>query len=301
MVDLDTPSPGGPTGLTPVAWAHSFSDSPILSSDVQGWSSAMLRHWRGTSPDMTQPPLDQHYVVLHLGGAKRVHRRSPAASTTVDVAAGSLTLVAAGTAYDWRTEGPVEFAHLYLRPDYLAGVAAELNVPMPAQATLADRIGVRSERLETLFRLMLQEVAAPRLASAFLMDVLLHDLAADLARHHLSVAARRVRHAMAPHRLRRVLDHIEENYGANLRLADLATLAGTSPYHFSRAFRHETGAPPYRYLTARRIHHARAMLAETTLPLAEIAARCGFNSPRQFAIAFRQHAGASPSAFRHAS
>ncbi len=281
-------------------WGATLSAPPSLSSD--GWSSAMLRHWRDTSPDMEQPPLDHHYIVLHLGGAKRVHRRSPVAATVADVAAGSLTTVAAGTAYRWRTEGPIEFAHLYLPCTQVIAVAAEMGVNQAAGITLTDRIGCRSDRLETLFRLMLQEVGQPRHASAFLMDLLLHSFTVDLVRHHASVVPTTpARHAMAPHRLRRVLDHIETNFADDLRLADLAALAGTSPYHFSRAFRHETGQPPYRYLVSRRIHHAGDLLTRTALPIETVARRCGFNSPRQFAAAFRQHVGVSPSGFRRAN
>ncbi len=288
--------------VTPAMWGATLSAPPSLSSDEHGWSSAMLRHWRDTSPDMEQPPLDHHYVVLHLGGAKRVHRRSPTAVTVTDVAAGSITTVAAGTAYRWRTEGPIEFAHLYLPCEQLTAVAGEMGVNDAAGVSLADRIGCRSGRLETLFHLMLHEVERPRDASAFLMDLLLHSFTVDLVRHHATAASvSPVRHAMAPHRLRRVLDHIESSFADDLRLADLAALAGTSPYHFSRAFRHDTGQPPYRYLVSRRVHHARQMLLRTAFPVETVARRCGFNSPRQFAAAFRQHVGMSPSGFRRAN
>lgn len=285
--------------VTPAIWGGTMSAAPTLSSETHGWSSAMLRHWRGTSPDMEQPPLDQHYVVLHLGGAKRVHRRSATSATMVDVGDGSLTTVAAGHAYLWRTEGPIEFAHLYLPTEYFAAVAAELGEGTPERVILADRIGTHSDRLATFFRLMLAEVESARPTSLFLMDVLLHGFAVELVRHHSTlIALPPARRAMAPHRLHRVLDHIEAHYATDLRLTDLAAVAGTSPYHFSRAFCHETGAPPYRYLVLRRVMHARALLVDTALPIAEIAERCGFHSPRQFAIAFRQHTGVSPSGFR---
>ena len=46
---------------------------------------------------------------------------------------------------------------------------------------------------------------------------------------------------LSPSRLRRVLSYIHENYQRDIRLGELANIAGLSDYHFARSFRQTTG------------------------------------------------------------
>jgi AraC family transcriptional regulator len=100
--------------VTPDEWAGTLSGPADLSSDQGPWDSALIRHWTGTSPHMEQPPLDHHYIVQHLGGAKSVQRRFDGASVSTVVQPGAITIVPVGTEYTWHTRGPIEFAHLYI-------------------------------------------------------------------------------------------------------------------------------------------------------------------------------------------
>src|SRR3712207_8402351 len=71
-----------------------------------------------------------------------------------------------------------------------------------------------------------------------------------------------------------------------------------SPFHFARLFKKLTGATPHAYLAALRAARARALLAETDLPVTEVGARVGYMSSSHFARAFRQATGLSPRAYR---
>jgi hypothetical protein len=79
--------------MTPVDWAKGFSGPPDFSSGQGKWSSALLRYWSGTSPDMDQPPLDHHYIAQHLGGPKSVERRKDGAPVSTTVELGGITVV----------------------------------------------------------------------------------------------------------------------------------------------------------------------------------------------------------------
>jgi AraC-like DNA-binding protein len=63
---------------------------------------------------------------------------------------------------------------------------------------------------------------------------------------------------------------------------------------FKRAF----GCSPRDMMLRLRIQHAKNLLLETTLSIKEIADRCGYQRQHEFARAFRQHTGTSPSAWR---
>ena len=78
-------------------------------------------------------------------------------------------------------------------------------------------------------------------------------------------------HALSPHRLRNALDFIYRNLALPIGVSEIAASTGMSPFHFSRAFRMSTGAPPYAYLLERRILAAKNRLAELPRSIAEIA------------------------------
>ena len=83
-----------------------------------------------------------------------------------------------------------------------------------------------------------------------------------------------------------------------LSIERLASVAGLSPFHFSRLFRNSVGCSPYRYYDKVRHERAREMLASTTMPIEKIARQLGFADASQLARAFRRHAGCSPGAYR---
>lgn len=290
------------TTLTaPTEWPWAIGARPLVSSESTPWRGALLRSWSGTSPVMVQPPLDHHYLVMHLGGAKRVNRSRDGAPLSTVVDDGSLTLVPAGTAYHWRTEGPIAFAHLYLRPQDLDRVCAESIERESRLRDVVDRVGCRDRVLEPAFQRMLDEIRLADEPSALLLDSLLESVCLRLALRHMSQAGGAVAlsaESLAPHRLRRVIELIDAHFDRDLRLADLVAAAGTSQFHFSRAFQLATGESPYRYLMRRRMDFARVLLLAGDGSLAEVSAACGFNSRRQFSVMFKRMLGVGPKRFR---
>lgn len=101
--------------------------------------------------------------------------------------------------------------------------------------------------------------------------------------------------------LARVTDHVEARLedGA-LTLADLAAVAGLSPWHFARAFRAATGTAPHRYVVERRVALSIRLMARRDLTLAEIAYAAGFSSQAHFSTLFRRVTGRTPGEHRRA-
>lgn len=63
-------------------------------------------------------------------------------------------------------------------------------------------------------------------------------------------------------------------------------------------FRRAFGCSPRDMMLRLRIQHGKNLLLETSLSIKEIAERCGYQRQHEFARAFRQHTGASPSEWR---
>ena len=103
-------------------------------------------------------------------------------------------------------------------------------------------------------------------------------------------------------RLRAVVEYVEEHLDAGPTLAQMAAAAHLSVYHFARQFEAATGLPPHRYVIARRVERARDLLRQDPdLPLADIAASCGFSDQSQFSHHFKRHVGVTPGQFRRSA
>ncbi|MGH8600587.1 MAG: helix-turn-helix transcriptional regulator [Burkholderiales bacterium] len=78
----------------------------------------------------------------------------------------------------------------------------------------------------------------------------------------------------------------------------LARVSHVSEAHFARSFKEAFGTPPHRYLLARRIERATALLRNTNLPITEIAFQTGWTSLGTFGRTFRDITGHNPSELR---
>jgi AraC family transcriptional regulator len=83
-----------------------------------------------------------------------------------------------------------------------------------------------------------------------------------------------------------------------LRLSELADVAQTSVYHFSRLFHASVGMPPHQYLTQIRIEKAKALLRVPRFNVAQIAAETGFANSSHFGKSFRRAVGVTPSQYK---
>ena len=100
-------------------------------------------------------------------------------------------------------------------------------------------------------------------------------------------------------RMKPVLDRIESDYAGKITIPSLAAELCLTPDHFTRIFREGVGVPPVEYINRVRLHNALALLAETTLPVSEVAQRSGFFSMQYFYRIFRETLGNSPLSFRN--
>lgn len=102
----------------------------------------------------------------------------------------------------------------------------------------------------------------------------------------------------ADDRLTAALAAVEADLCAPWPLARLAEIMHLSPVRVRQLFTQKVGVPPARYITLRRLAHARTLLAHTSLTSVEIAERCGFDDPRHFSRVFYRHSGMRPTRYR---
>jgi len=78
----------------------------------------------------------------------------------------------------------------------------------------------------------------------------------------------------------------------------LAERLGIGQRHLSRLFAKHLNASPLQVAQSLRIQRAKRLLSDTDLPIALVAERAGFPSPRRMSAAFVERYGRTPSAFR---
>ncbi|MET9432180.1 helix-turn-helix domain-containing protein [Streptomyces sp. NPDC003036] len=100
--------------------------------------------------------------------------------------------------------------------------------------------------------------------------------------------------------VRRLVDHIAGHPDGDLGTVALAALAGVTPRHLTRLFLEHLGQTPGRFVRQARTEAAAHLLASTTLPLASVAAKCGFGSAETLRQAFTGRYGIPPSRYREA-
>ncbi|MEU4699063.1 GlxA family transcriptional regulator [Nonomuraea dietziae] len=98
--------------------------------------------------------------------------------------------------------------------------------------------------------------------------------------------------------IKRVVDHITGHPDADLTAATLAADAGVSERHLTRLFLKHLGQTPGKFVRLARTEAAAHLLTSTSLPMAAVAARCGFGTAETLRQAFLDCYGVPPSHYR---
>jgi AraC family transcriptional regulator of adaptative response / DNA-3-methyladenine glycosylase II len=100
--------------------------------------------------------------------------------------------------------------------------------------------------------------------------------------------------------VRRALRLVQDGALDEAGVEDLALRVGVGPRHLHRLFLRHVGASPVAVAQTRRLHFAKRLIDETSMPMTGIALASGYGSLRRFNHAFRTTYGKPPSTLRKA-
>jgi AraC family transcriptional regulator len=249
---------------------------------VPGFSSHLVNSYYGRSADCT-------WVVEN----KRL--RGP-------LRPGSISVIPEHYDGHWHFPGPAEVAHVYLPDQRLQSCAALL--PGGHRIELIPRIGCEDRVAATLLKLLFEAPDLQDSSATLFAEQVLDLVCLQLIRVHSAPAARTdtiPKGGLTRRQLRLVTSYMLERIDEEITLIELAGLLNLSRFHFCRAFRNTTGLAPHAWLTRQRMQRARALIANSNLPIASIAVAVGFTTPSAFAAAFRKAFGKSPTQLRRYS
>ncbi|KKC02576.1 helix-turn-helix transcriptional regulator [Mycobacterium nebraskense] len=188
---------------------------------------------------------------------------------------------------DARSPWPAWRAHPLLFPFLHGQVGGILRLDVPAARRSAWDAAIRSIETE----LGARQDGYRQAALAHLTLLLI-----DLARLAGPVVAE-LRRSGEP-LLAEVFDVIDRRHAEQLSLRDVAGELGITPGHLTTVVRRRTGRTVGEWITERRMAEARTLLAETDLPIAEVAGRVGIGDPGYFSRLFGRTHGVSPREWR---
>jgi AraC family transcriptional regulator len=243
-------------------------------------------------PDMIPTVQEMHLIGVHNSGPLQLYVRAGRRVERFRATPGQVTLGPAGYAqehaWDKRTE------------DVIVGIPPDSVYLGSSGATLRPMIAVHDPLLAQLQRSLARAFEMGAAGDSLYADALAHALGAHLVEHYRD---RPVRQETSPDalywtQLEQVYDYIECNLHRALTVTELAAVAGSSPTHFTRLFRQQTGEPPYRYVRNRRLDRAERLIVGTQLPLAGIAATVGFSDQSHLNRAMKAQRGVTPGQLR---
>ncbi|HEX7390274.1 MAG TPA: AraC family transcriptional regulator [Acidiphilium sp.] len=285
-------------GLT--VYDHLFRAGVPLRASASFGSGVAVALWDRNEVTTARYDTPTHHTLsLYVSGGEAFRRRK-GDGLTPSFGSGSLCLMPRGASSDWEVNGSIRMFHLYVSRQAFDRLAVETLDADPAGITLPDIPYFRDPLIEGMIRSAILPLnwdePAERIATSHAGQSLIAYLIARVAERN--ARALTARGGLSPATLRRIVDFIEARIADPLTIADLASCAGLSPYHFAHAFKRSTGESPHGFVLRRRIERAKAGL-RTGLPLAEISAACGFSSQSHFTARFRAATGVTPAKFRH--
>lgn len=96
----------------------------------------------------------------------------------------------------------------------------------------------------------------------------------------------------------KIIDLVQHYYDTDLTLEECASRLHYNANYLSSVFRKETNVSFTEYLTAYRFRMAKKWLAETDLPIKDIATKLRYNNPQNFIRSFRKQEGITPGQYR---
>lgn len=171
-----------------------------------------------------------------------------------------------------------------------AKLLEELQFDRFSSGTLTDDRRLLS-LFQKIFTCLKQETPGGKLtASALLYEVIVE--------FYLAVHEKKEQPPREEAILHTVTSYIDENYSADLTLAELAGLGSVSPQYLCRLFQRHLKVRPFEYIALKRIQQAKALLADPGRSIAEVARLTGYRDCSYFCAVFKKQEGLSPSEFR---
>jgi AraC family transcriptional regulator len=270
--------------------------TPVRTSAGLGWDRLYVSTQAERPYQASFCSAQTHQLILHLDGPVTVRRGRGALGSPHRVPPGGLFLHPATHDLTVELGGDLQTVHVYLADEAVQDAAGHSST-----VELAEELGRRDPLIEQLVLGLDGVLRGWEPAARTYVDHLTVALAAQLARYHSVRPAcdwPSGRPGLSPRDLAVVRDVMESRLAEPIPLADLAAAVSLSVSQFSRQFKASTGETPHRFLMHLRAETACRLLRSSSLPIADVATRCGFSHQEHLTRVLRAQSGTTPAAVR---
>ncbi len=238
----------------------------------------------------------EHTVFLHRATPAVLELKRAGEYRRQAVAPGEISLISAGMPLQVR-HGPKEQLVMALTPEF---VAEAVRAPNAAEPAFAEHYALNDPQIVRIAKALEAEANAGYPSGRIYGEALGAALAAYLNGRYAVHCSNVSEHigGISPCALRRVTRYIDDHITTEIRIEELAQVAGLSHHRFAHNFKDTTGLPPLQYVIRRRIECAKPLLRETNDSVANLTYALGFGSPSRFAFLFRRETGMTPTRYR---
>ena len=278
--------------------SHVSSSSPVVFKRNAAWEGIRLEHVRFNAGDLPKHRHHEHVVLISLSdGCKGELTTESGRGMRGTRMRGSVGVLPSGLEHQATLEGPSEHLALYVDPKVINRAASDAG--RRSNFEIVERYTRRDPVISNVGMALLEELDSQGLSGRLYVESLTNVLAVHLLRYYTTEARNvtRFHGGLSGPRLKQVTTFIAENYGNEIKLAELAQIAGMSSFHFAREFKRTTGTTPHQYLINFRVERAKELLCEE-LPLTEVGLRSGFSHQSHFTRLFRRITGTTPHLYR---
>ena len=277
--------------------------SPIISSQSLGWEPLLVEEFQQPPGGMDIPEAgEEHSIALCLAPRPhRIHQIVDGRRYTGLYSKGDISITPANIPSSYRAEGNDRYLNLQIPTKLLRTVAEQATEVDFDRLELVTEFRVRDPQLEQTLMLLRAELhKGGGWVGQLYVESLANLLAVHLIREYSTVKPRVAIYegGLGDGKLLQVSEYINTYLDQEVKLADLAAVAGVSQFHFSRLFKQSMGISPHKYLLQQRVERAKQLLKNSKLAIAEIALQCGFNSQSHLGKYFREFTGVTPSSYR---
>jgi AraC family transcriptional regulator len=279
-----------------------FPTLPTVSSRHVGWDGIAMESFIDV-PACSVPEHEHptHFLNLQRSGQITFEWMTDGRTRRAKHGPGNLYILPAGTRDRLTRSGPTDQIVLVMAPQFLARALDE--TAHLADIELITHWNLRDRHIACLMLALHADLEDGSPAGPLYGESLGVALAHYLIRRYSVRASRQLENkgGMPTVRLNRVLDFMRGNCAKEMRLWELARLAGMSPHYFCELFKKSTGLSPPQYSLRCRIDRAKIFLRSPQYTVSRVTKATGFADQSHFTKVFRRIVGVTPTQFRQVS
>ena len=242
--------------------------------------------------ELAEPSSCRHVIGVTLKATRVTLTRGSSTVFDGPMPAGTLYITGSGQRLTAEFQAPCDFVHFHVSSDYLRECQETARSTFAQPIPDLNDLVVRDSLAELLGRTLIE--SGPASDSVYVESV-----GQTLVMHVARLEPlRNTVNALPKWRLKRVQEYVGTHLENNIRLADLATVAGLSRMHFAAQFRAATGHRPHDYVLHQQIECAKDILSSSDMPLAEVALAVGFQAQAHFSTVFKRLTDETPARWR---